>query len=410
MATTTSTPEEDHHSHDHDHSDTASQNQNASRSRRHSAQEREKLNRNTLNQRASRARRKDYVNSLESKVREYETQGVQATEEVQNAARRVAEENRVLKEEMRMLREHVRCLEEVLGRRGRSGGAVVEGVQDGGSVGDASRVGSNADVNMDDMGRQVELDSAWKRLQHEDRMRRREQFDMQMQMQQQDHRSEQPRWRDQLNHSHSSLLNIEDMPGDAAAVQYPSPPGDGEVNGQRRRHQHHASVITARHPLRPVDDTEFPHATISSFNGYYDAETDEEVEQHSNDNHSHAHPHTHTHGSEHSSHIYSPYSDVWTQQSYTATGHAQHQYSHSQSQHKIPSSSSSSSRSMLPANTTPCEEAALIIASMRGIGHTNPTYQADILPELGCDTTTNRSRSCTVDNARLFRIMDSDRV
>lgn len=106
MATAASTPENDHQVH------SPGDNYN-----RHSNHEREKLNRNTLNQRASRARRKDYVNSLESKVREYEAQSVQATEEVQNAARRVADENRVLKEEMRMLREQVRCLEGIEAER-----------------------------------------------------------------------------------------------------------------------------------------------------------------------------------------------------------------------------------------------------------------------------------------------------
>ncbi|KAK4937819.1 hypothetical protein LTR10_021622 [Elasticomyces elasticus] len=60
--------------------------------------------RNTINQRASRARRKDYIGDLERKVRDFETQGVQATEQVQRAARRVADENRALREEMQALR------------------------------------------------------------------------------------------------------------------------------------------------------------------------------------------------------------------------------------------------------------------------------------------------------------------
>ncbi|KAI1621689.1 hypothetical protein EDD37DRAFT_129096 [Exophiala viscosa] len=60
--------------------------------------------RNTINQRASRARRKDYITELEQKVRDFETQGVQATEHVQRAARRVADENRALREEVQALR------------------------------------------------------------------------------------------------------------------------------------------------------------------------------------------------------------------------------------------------------------------------------------------------------------------
>ncbi|KAJ9640162.1 hypothetical protein H2204_003387 [Knufia peltigerae] len=61
-------------------------------------------NRNTLNQRASRARRKTYISDLERKVRDFEAHGVKATEEVQRAARRVADENRLLREQIHALR------------------------------------------------------------------------------------------------------------------------------------------------------------------------------------------------------------------------------------------------------------------------------------------------------------------
>ena len=49
--------------------------------------------RNRENQRRSRARRKDYIQELEQKLRQYELAGVKATTEVQGAARKVAEEN-----------------------------------------------------------------------------------------------------------------------------------------------------------------------------------------------------------------------------------------------------------------------------------------------------------------------------
>ncbi|TQS33537.1 hypothetical protein Golomagni_06114, partial [Golovinomyces magnicellulatus] len=55
------------------------------------------------NQRRSRAKRKEYVQELERRLRTYELQGVEATAEVQVAARRVAEENKKLRE---LLREH----------------------------------------------------------------------------------------------------------------------------------------------------------------------------------------------------------------------------------------------------------------------------------------------------------------
>ncbi|KAK4204178.1 hypothetical protein QBC40DRAFT_3547 [Triangularia verruculosa] len=56
------------------------------------------LGRIRKNQRLSRARRKEYVASLEARVREYEERGVQASLEIQLAARKVAEENEKLRE------------------------------------------------------------------------------------------------------------------------------------------------------------------------------------------------------------------------------------------------------------------------------------------------------------------------
>jgi hypothetical protein len=49
--------------------------------------------RNRENQRRSRARRKDYIQELEQRLRQFEHAGVKATTEVQAAARKVAEEN-----------------------------------------------------------------------------------------------------------------------------------------------------------------------------------------------------------------------------------------------------------------------------------------------------------------------------
>ncbi|KAK2590542.1 hypothetical protein QQS21_011775 [Conoideocrella luteorostrata] len=50
------------------------------------------------NQRRSRARRREYLQDLEQRLRACEVQGVEASTEVQTAARRVAEENRLLRE------------------------------------------------------------------------------------------------------------------------------------------------------------------------------------------------------------------------------------------------------------------------------------------------------------------------
>jgi hypothetical protein len=49
--------------------------------------------RNREIQRRSRARRKDYIEDLEKRVRQYERDGIKVTAEVQAAARKVAEEN-----------------------------------------------------------------------------------------------------------------------------------------------------------------------------------------------------------------------------------------------------------------------------------------------------------------------------
>lgn len=55
------------------------------------------LLRNRDNQRRSRARRKDYIDDLEKRLRKFEREGVRITAEVQAAARTVAEENRLLR-------------------------------------------------------------------------------------------------------------------------------------------------------------------------------------------------------------------------------------------------------------------------------------------------------------------------
>lgn len=49
------------------------------------------------NQRRSRARRKDYLQELEGRFRQCEMQGIEASAEIQAAARRVAEENKILR-------------------------------------------------------------------------------------------------------------------------------------------------------------------------------------------------------------------------------------------------------------------------------------------------------------------------
>ncbi|SPO00091.1 uncharacterized protein DNG_02943 [Cephalotrichum gorgonifer] len=78
------------------------------------------------NQRRSRARRKEYVQDLEARLRKVEVQGVEAAAEIQLAARRVAEENRRLRA--------------LLNRHG-VGNAAMEGYLAASSGGDRNRDG-----------------------------------------------------------------------------------------------------------------------------------------------------------------------------------------------------------------------------------------------------------------------------
>ncbi|KAI4603103.1 hypothetical protein KJ359_005895 [Pestalotiopsis sp. 9143b] len=61
------------------------------------AQDKANLTRIRENQRRSRARRKEYLQELEQRIRVYEQQGIEASTEIQQAARKVADENRKLR-------------------------------------------------------------------------------------------------------------------------------------------------------------------------------------------------------------------------------------------------------------------------------------------------------------------------
>ncbi|KAF7521921.1 hypothetical protein G7054_g12304 [Neopestalotiopsis clavispora] len=61
------------------------------------AHDKANLTRIRENQRRSRARRKEYLQELEQRIRAYEQQGVEASTEIQQAARKVADENRKLR-------------------------------------------------------------------------------------------------------------------------------------------------------------------------------------------------------------------------------------------------------------------------------------------------------------------------
>lgn len=60
-------------------------------------QKQQNLQRIRDNQRRSRARRKEYQQQLETRLRNYELKGIQASREIQEAARRVTDENNKLR-------------------------------------------------------------------------------------------------------------------------------------------------------------------------------------------------------------------------------------------------------------------------------------------------------------------------
>lgn len=77
------------------------------------------------NQRRSRARRKEYLNDLESKYRNCEQVGIEASAEIQQAARRVVEENKRLRG---LLRRMGVSEAEMNGANGEDAGRVLEGM------------------------------------------------------------------------------------------------------------------------------------------------------------------------------------------------------------------------------------------------------------------------------------------
>lgn len=90
------------------------------------------------NQRRSRARRKEYIQELEQKLRKCEQAGVKASVDIQLAARGVALENTRLRDENERLREENERL-----RAGLLGGKEQQ-AHDGATVGDSDTTGASA--------------------------------------------------------------------------------------------------------------------------------------------------------------------------------------------------------------------------------------------------------------------------
>lgn len=88
------------------------------------------------NQRRSRARRKEYLQELESKLRKCEASGVQASVDIQLAARSVSEENARLREENGKLREDNERLRQMLRKSEEGVKALLDDRTNGSSIRD----------------------------------------------------------------------------------------------------------------------------------------------------------------------------------------------------------------------------------------------------------------------------------
>ena len=339
------------------------------------------LNRNTLIQRASRERRKNYIQGLERRVHAYEAQGVQATTEVQVAARKVADENRALKVEITHLREKCAVLEQKIQSFTQ---------HDGGGIGQVR--GDMTDVS--------------RRRACERPKSRRTQLDI-------------------GRHPVAQNTHFERSP---QALQQP----------QAVMHAVESSKALAISALT-TGSTSSPHSPPRSISISPMAPHELEMR---NDGDVRL-------NTEHDDVALSSEEDSLLQPPSYRLSHSsdqsplpEHYLSPPTSQYPSPCSSqptSSPCHSTTPPNSTPCLEAALIIASMRGLSPTDSSLETDILPELGCtgplerptclpggrgcggrrvsihgyrDDSGNWARdmavdlsNCAVDNGRLFGIL-----
>jgi hypothetical protein len=334
--------------------------------------------RNTLNQRAARARRKDYIAEMERRIRTYESQGAKVTEQIQAAARRVAEENRDLKVQLQALQERNAGLEEALWEsqtRSRD--------QDG--------------ISTTPFTVSAEAVPAPERGPNPPPSR---------------HLS-------QRGGRHGSLADAKNPPKPMMAERHahdpPSPPGRAvealtTATPTRRRstRTRKSKVPQATEGRRPSDELLEGHAApsdppstvlsvagmccpprpdgadtsgmpSSTFDGRSWYSLDETVGADGGDDFSGESSSTNLLSSSHEDH--SPPS-------------TRPEAPRRQSPNCIP---------VIQPNSTSCAQAAVIIASMRGISSTdNSTLAADILPELGCvvgPTTEDGDGSCRVGNA-----------
>ncbi|KAJ9498181.1 hypothetical protein H2202_006332 [Exophiala xenobiotica] len=313
-------------------------------------------NRNTLNQRASRARRKTYIGELEHKVRTYESQGVKATEEVQRAARRVADENRILREQIQALRVRNAELEALLmgGPVVASGHGWTHGPDWSGVQGERLQSsGPKATEQQYPSPPQMSEMAMAMALTKDESPTTANAYPTQLKLQ--------SRQQPQLATSASSIHAT--VPGHAATLAVPS------------------TVPSSRGSIPGHDMTESTASTPYSDDGTVDMDDDE------------------------------PSTKPQPQPPVTQP--------------------SASVQEVNNANTGPwsnstsCAQAAMIIASMRGLPSADDFVATEILSELGCaprpatakskccssdfkQCSTQEAQHCMVDNAKLFGILDQE--
>lgn len=331
-------------------------------------------NRNTLNQRASRARKQEYITSLEGKIREYEQRGVHATSEVQNAARQVADENRMLKDELTVLREHVRCLEDALTRQG-----IVEILSDEGQVEGVKALGDGGSVVWQHAPSRTSRQPPVVPIHGSGTIATNSNSN--------DGIAPSQKRRQQQHIKRDLVLDV------AAAAdesnQYPSPPDEQVYKDLHDRKRRKMSFVSST-----FDEQEAASILLSTATTPVTYEDSTSLSSYNNINHS----------------------DSWRPSQNAVIGMAQSEFP-SQSYNAAYTAHSGSSgsgcdprsHSRSSPNSTPCEEAALIIASMRGLAPIEGSESDIMHHDLGCDPSSNPSKPCKVDNVRLFGIMAGER-
>lgn len=335
--------------------------------------------RNTINQRASRARRKNYISELEQKVRDFEVQGVHATEQVQRAARRVADENRVLRDEVQALRARNAELEILIAER-------------------------MAIANGHDHPRLRDPSEGIMPVGYPTTSR------LEPKPQEQYYPSPPHVYEPQIQPQTSTSTGRTGTPGTNPAIE--PPPHLYEISLHRQTSTSTGSKSTPE--TKPANDSPPKSTGVSILHA---STTAADIEQHPVADGEPAPP--------------AAGSAIASLRSYDGTIlDEDDDDEHPTADPYATEGPTDPSSCCTGVNSTSCAQAAMIIASMRGLPPSDETLETEILPQLGCGTgdgcgteisaspesqrgtryTYQDALKCTVDNVRLFGILDQERT